>query len=230
MEQLWKKVDAFAQSGNIEGKVMIIIKKKYREAFDELANKRMWITIPYWETYCEHQRHQGFIGKDHYHIAMDVGKIKKATLTKAIQRGLPKDKKGKNRFRCMWPKSKNHWINALLYNKTNKHGHSDWLIEVDENIGIRRKLRNKYAEIKKSHEDEVKQFEEAKRKWRLKRYGLRNMTFTRTDGELTNTDVEETSTEEEFHMSEGEAQAHEIINAAENAGVSVLQYMEENNL
>ena len=162
MEDIKQHLIKEAESKKFKGKPMIIIKNKFRDEFIEAASKRGWLKPHFMDfvCMCNHQAHNGFIGKEHTHYIIDVGFTTKAAVKKYFFRHLPKA--SQNRFRTVWPKSMNHHINQMVYLRTDKHGHKNPQDKMMLTRGQARKLqeevRDLFPKLKVHHLAECKRF------------------------------------------------------------------------
>lgn len=208
METLWKQVVNIVNSEKAEGKIMLLVKEEFLESALELCKKRKWIVHEEFRTYCEHQKHNGFIGKEHWHIPLDIGNIKTEALKKIFQRHFPKSQK--QRYRTIRMKSMNHWINSLIYNKTDKHGHKDAPLRDWEAGYVRGKLRDLYPEIAESHKNEMNEY---MKNLRNKGYGIKKKKPNFYQGS-------------DYELSTDEGEAHETIHEADERNLSVPQLLD----
>lgn len=147
-----------AQSWKDKG--MAIIPEEYYEKVIAGCQARGWLDANYldWSTKCNHQEmnptEKKTINFTHYHVPVKMV-VSRDAMTKYLQRKVPKTG-GKRRFYIKSPKSKHHWVNMLIYNKTDKHTHENVWWSINQAKGVRAFLLEMDEEYKEGHEVETK--------------------------------------------------------------------------
>ena len=149
---------AEADSKRFKSKPMVMVKNPYIDDFLKACGKRGWLKPQYelFTTQCNHQAHNGYIGKEHGHFIVDIGTTSKRAFSMYLQRNIPKAEE--NRFRTVWPTSMNHHLNQMIYIRTKKHGHENPLWTRNESKEVKFKLREIYPYLHKEHKKETKRF------------------------------------------------------------------------